>query len=770
MTARRARPHLNIESDYLVLISNIRQNNWIKLRRALANKQEVGLKFVEDFSAWIGRNSNHKILEFVDSWSLEKFAANVYDVVDKNVEGYIIEPENRHEFFDTILARTGVDLLGCNGIPSQTPRSYEPNVQPKPPAVQNSDWQKFDNSPTQTPSQLNVEGEYSLTLRTNEVNGPANRNSGSKSYDNGPAQTPSQLNVESEYSQTLRTNEANGPSNIDSKSYDNNTAQSRPRMNVESDYLVLVANFPRCSWKAFKENVKRKYGIALIFVETFSAWRVPQSSHVVLEFDNYQSVQTFTEKFRDIVGGNAEYEVLDVKHRDAFFKRICQLTGVDMYTPQADHPEDAFDENGKEENGNAQPVSTHSISNCSQLSQCGSNRAQADLNGEPESQSESKQSDSKQIWVQSPSTSCINDVRTEHATTPLNSHINVNSDLLMGLWNVSDQNWEKFKSEFCKTLDLRFIDAFDRWGAKQVVLEFGNLDSLTEFVECLPSFFGNSIDYNILDVDDRVAFFNLAYYKTGVDLNAIQETIIEEQTYGDPNQLLQGEFTRSEADTQRRATYIFDDVSSFDLNLTFDSSQNSTCIAYGHGSDVANYGYSSDDGGGFYVLFRNIPNNWITKQVQDLAQTAGKTGSITQISSFVVRYENPEEATGNDCDSDGESSIFAHTSSSESTLIEQGKYGKENNVSCSIIIENVPHTWNCDYMTDLAGEAGTVTSCRQISNAIVEYRNIECQLKAVSLFQGLLLPGGIVKIEKCDANGGYPCLEFDWDDGRFSIK
>ncbi|KAI1710896.1 hypothetical protein Ddc_13229 [Ditylenchus destructor] len=761
MASTRPRPHLNIKSDYLILLSNIRQNNWIQLRRTTRNKQVIGLKFVEDFSAWVGRNSNHAILEFVDFGSLEKFAANPYDVVDKTVAGFVIEPENRQEFFDMILKRTGVDLLECNGIP----RIF---------------WEKFENKPDPPQPQQDVAGECSQTSRTNDHNLPSNRDNKPKSYDNSPTQTPSQLNAESEYSETLRSNEVNVPANgkSDLKSYETNSAQSRPRLNVESDYLVLVSNFPRGSWKAFKDDVKRKYGIAVKFVETFSAWRVPQSSQVVLELDNYQSVETFTEKFMDIVGGKAEYEVLDVKHRDAFFKRIFQLTGVDMYTPQAASAENGLDE------GNAQPVSSHSQSNGSQVSQRESNRGQVDWS-EPDWSEPESQSVSKQVWVQTPSTSRVTDFQTEHAPSPpmTYSHLNVKSDFLMCLWNVSDQNWKKFSSELCETLDLRFIDAFDRWASKQVVLEFGSLESLTEFVDCLPSIFGKSMDYDILDVDNRDAFFNKAHYKTGVDLLDIQEPVTEE-SYGDPNELLREDYVTG-PDTRRQATYIFDDT-------------------------------TSNDGGGFYVMFRNIPNDWIAKQVRNLAQIAGKIGSVTQILSFVVRYENPEEATDavklldkhilqqtnilrvkifhekpvdetasevidlfsevsiangvNECDSDKESSIFARSSASDSTLIDQGKYCKENGASCSIIVENVPFTWNCDYMTELAGKAGTVTSCRQISNAIVEYRSAEIQSRAVSLFQGLLLPGSIVKTEKCDANGGYPCLEFDWDDGRFSSK
>ncbi|KAL3119683.1 hypothetical protein niasHT_009629 [Heterodera trifolii] len=118
---RRAPPHLNVASNFLVYMWNVP----VGLRgRELKEKlsQQIGpVRFVETFEAWNYRQSGHLIVEFGSLASVEFFvemmAADRIPYLHKPVGFQDLITFGRRQFFELVYRDTGVDLLGCDGNP-----------------------------------------------------------------------------------------------------------------------------------------------------------------------------------------------------------------------------------------------------------------------------------------------------------------------------------------------------------------------------------------------------------------------------------------------------------------------------------------------------------------------------------------------------------------------------------------------------------------------------------------------------------------------------
>ncbi|KAI1715927.1 hypothetical protein Ddc_10692 [Ditylenchus destructor] len=155
------RPRLNVNSDYLVLLSgpSLATIDWMRFKRETNQRRGVdrGIRFIETFSAWDIAPTMNVVVEFLNGESQKNFVKQLKYIFTTPIKSEVLDVHNRFGFFTKIKQLTAVDLYACKAVPGA-------DVAPKKPHFPR---EKSPEPQTQTTSNLPIGMRNNAPLQRN---------------------------------------------------------------------------------------------------------------------------------------------------------------------------------------------------------------------------------------------------------------------------------------------------------------------------------------------------------------------------------------------------------------------------------------------------------------------------------------------------------------------------------------------------------------------------------------------------------------------------
>ncbi|KAI1701780.1 hypothetical protein DdX_15877 [Ditylenchus destructor] len=694
------RPRLNVNSDYLVLLSGpfLATIDWMRFKRETNQRRGIdrGIRFIETFSAWDIAPMMNVVVEFLNGESQKNFVKQLKYIFTTPVKSEVLDVHNRFVFFSMIKQLTAVDLYACKAVPGA-------DIAPRKPHFPR------ENSPE---PQTQTTSNFPIGMRNNA---PLQRNGGSAHQNDNTVHCNQAKSKESVASQESKPNNTekvaeklakpqtttpdwyncnmpigmrSNPTTRQKKRSSHQSGNTDHRIRVKQRDSVASSSHKNSALSRAKFKPSARPSAYVLVRSTPRDW----TNDELIDFAAEAGTVCFVEKLREAIvkfsNSEAAQQAIQQLPMLAFHGKTFRVTEYNDENDanRSDESEDAdllcFDDIGKD----ATPLMP---------------------SPPPKSVSPNSESPFSVDSLRDALPKLSRSVRIENI--PSNCMMTEVRDLVDSMGEVVSFTMKRYSI-------IGYVDAASKDKALEKLngkLKGGKIIALEDFKP----------------IDAEKVVEKLSESQTSIWSNlptGWRKKGPARQNGGSSNQNSNAigcnatKATESVASSPPPSLQSKTEISGADLELPAE--------------------FSANDRPAVYVLFRNTPRGWTIDQLEDFASEAGTVCFADKFMEAIVQFSNTEEAQ--------KAIRLLPMHAFHDKTLRVTEYNDEDNANRSVHIENIPSDCLMIDIRELVATMGVVESFAMKHYSIVGYIDAGSKEKAFEKLKGRRNLGKIIELEE----------------------